>query len=142
MKPDAAVIQSPSPAPKGGFGMGGGNNPPKQGNVSFSNVNAGDVEAGFREADHILECDANTPSFAGHLPDPIGSAAMWYNDLYHGEGKSLRIEGNAWGHDQVVGMYRMPPEKVFQECMLVGGRYCDWGIRETQLITPLLSKRA
>jgi CO/xanthine dehydrogenase Mo-binding subunit len=53
----------------------------------------------------------------------------------------MRIEGNAWGHDQVVGMYRMPPEKVFQECMLVGGRYCDWGIRESQLITPLLSKR-
>jgi CO/xanthine dehydrogenase Mo-binding subunit len=144
MKPDAPVIQPPVAAPKGGFGgfgMGGGNNPPKQGNVSFSNVNAGDVEAGFREADHILECDANTPSFAGHLPDPVGSAAMWFNDLYHGEGKSLRIEGNAWGHDQVSGMYRLPPEKVFQECMLVGGRYCDWGIRESQLITPLLSKR-
>jgi CO/xanthine dehydrogenase Mo-binding subunit len=143
-KPDAPVIRPPSPQGKtglGGFGMGGGNNPPKKGNVSFSNVNAGDVEKGFREADHIIECNVNTPSFAGHLPDPIGSAALWFDNPYHGEGKNLRIEGNAWGHNQVVGMYQMPADKVFQDCMLVGGRYCDWGIRESQLITPLLAKR-
>ncbi len=49
----------------GGFGMGGGNNPPKKGNVSYSNINAGDVEAGFREADHIIEYDVNLPPFPG-----------------------------------------------------------------------------
>ncbi len=38
-------------------------------------------------------------------------------------------------------MYRLPPEKVFQECMFVGGRYCDWGMRKSQQITPLLAKR-
>ena len=143
-KPDAPVIRPPSQGPPGGgFGMGGGNNnPPKQGNVSYSNVNAGDVEAGFREADHIIEIDVNTPSFAGHIPNPIGSAAWWFDSPYYGEGKNLRIEGTPWGHDRVVGMYRMPREKVFQECMLVGGRYCDWGIRESQLITPMLAKRA
>ncbi len=141
-KPDAPVIRPPAPQTGGGgFGTGGGNNPPKKGNVSYSNISAGDIEAGFREADHIIEYDINLPAFAGHLPDPVGSVAWWFNAPYHGEGKSLRIEGNAWGHDQVVGMYKMPPEKVFQECMLVGGRYCDWGIRESQLITPLLAKR-
>jgi CO/xanthine dehydrogenase Mo-binding subunit len=41
----------------------------------------------------------------------------------------------------VGGMYRMPAEKVFQECMFVGGRYCDWGVRKSQLVTPLLAKR-
>jgi CO/xanthine dehydrogenase Mo-binding subunit len=140
-KPDAPVIRTNAPTSDGGFGMRGGNNPPKKGNVSYSNVNAGDIEAGFKEADHIIEYDINLPAFAGHLPDPVGTVAWWFNDPYHGEGKSLRIEGNAWGHGQVAGMYKMPPEKVFQECMLVGGRYCDWGTRETQLITPLLARR-
>jgi CO/xanthine dehydrogenase Mo-binding subunit len=143
-KPDAPVIRDPAPAGKGGFGgfgMGGGNNPPKKGNVSYSNVNDGDIEAGFREADHIVEFDVNTSAFCGHIPNPVGGVAYWFDDPYHGEGKSLHIEGTPWGHDQVVRMYQMPPEKVFQNCMLVGGRYCDWGIRKSQLITPLLAKR-
>ncbi len=144
-KPDAPVIREPAPAGKGGmggFGMGGGNNPPKKGNVSYSNVNDGDVEAGFREADHIIEFDVNTAAFCGHIPNPVGSAAYWFDSPYHGDGKNLRVEGVPWGHGQVVSMYRMPAEKVFQECMLVGGRYCDWGIRKQQLITPLLARRA
>jgi CO/xanthine dehydrogenase Mo-binding subunit len=142
-KPDAPVIRptTPGKAAFGGFGMGGGNNPPKKGNVSYSNVSDGDVEAGFREADQIIEFNVNTAAFCGHIPNPVGSVAWWFDDPYHGEGKSLRIEGTPWGHDQVVGMYRIPAEKVFQECMLVGGRYCDWGIRKSQLITPLLAKR-
>ena len=143
-KPDAPVIRPPAPKTQGGFGgfgMWGGNNPPKKGNVSYSNVSEGDVEAGFREADHILECDINTPSFSGHIPNPIGSVAMWFDSPYHGEGKNLRIEGAPWGHGQVVRMYRMPADKVYQECFFVGGRYCDWGTRKSQLVTPLLAKR-
>jgi CO/xanthine dehydrogenase Mo-binding subunit len=144
-KADAPVIRPTTPGKESGgeigFGMGGGKNPPKKGNVSYSNVIDGDIEAGFREADHVLECDVNTSSFCGHIPNPVGGVAYWFDDAYHGEGKNLRIEGTPWGHDQVVGMYRMPAEKVFQECMLVGGRYCDWGIRKSQLITPLLAKR-
>jgi CO/xanthine dehydrogenase Mo-binding subunit len=143
-KPDAPVIRPPAPKSGGGFGgfgTGGGNNPPKKGNVSYSNVSAGDIEEGFKEADHIIEYNLTLPAFSGHIPNPSGSVALWFHDQYHGEGKNLRIEGTPWGHDSVVGMYKMLPEKVFQECMLVGGRYCDWGIRESQLITPLLSRR-
>ncbi len=143
-KPDAPVIRASSPESKGGFGgfgMGGSDNPPKKGNVSYSNVSEGDVEAGFREADHIIEVDVNTSAFCGHIPNPVGSVAWWFDSAYHGDGKNLRIEGTPWGYDQVVRMYGMPSEKVFQECMLVGGRYCDWGIRKSQLITPLLAKR-
>jgi CO/xanthine dehydrogenase Mo-binding subunit len=99
------------------------------------------MEAGFREADHIIEYDMNISAFSGHIPNPVGSVAWWSDDAYHGEGKSLHIEGVPWGHDQVVGMYGIPPEKVFQNCMPVGGRYCNWGIRKSQLITPLLAKR-
>jgi CO/xanthine dehydrogenase Mo-binding subunit len=142
--PDAPVIRPTPPGAKGGFGgfgMGGGNNPPKKGNVSYSNVNDGDIEKGFREADHIIEYDVNTSAFSGHVPNPVGTVAWWFDDPLHGEGKSLRIEGVPWGHDQVAGMNRVPAHKVFQECMFVGGRYCDWGIRKSQLITPLLAKR-
>ena len=86
-KPDAPVIRPPAPKSKGGFGGfgggGGAKQKPKQGNVSYSTQNnAGDVEKGFKEADHILECDINTPSFAGHIPNPIGSAAYWFDSPY------------------------------------------------------------
>ena len=143
-KPDAPVIRPTAPGAKagsGGFGMGGGNNPPKKGNVSYSNVNDGDIEKGFREADHIIEYDVNTSAFSGHVPNPVGTVAWWFDDPLHGEGKSLRIEGVPWGHDQVAGMNRVSADKVFQECMFVGGRYCDWGTRKSQQITPMLAKR-
>jgi CO/xanthine dehydrogenase Mo-binding subunit len=145
-KPGSPVIRPPAPESKGGFGafgMGGGNNPPKKGNVSYSNVNAGDVEAGFREADHIFEYDVNIPSFSGHIPNPIGSVAWWFQNTYHGEGPNLQIEGVSTPNDPgtISNMYNVPPDKVFQDCMLVGGRYCDWGLRKSQLITPLLAKR-
>jgi CO/xanthine dehydrogenase Mo-binding subunit len=146
-KPDAPVVRPPTPAGKaggfGGFGGrgGGGNNPPKQGNVSYSNTNDGDVEKGFKEADHIIEYDMKTAAFAGHLPNPVGTVAWWFDEPLHGEGKNLQIEGVPWGHDQVARSAGVSADKVFQECMFVGGRYCDWGIRKTQQITPMLAKR-
>ncbi len=146
-KPEAAVIRQAAPAAKGGMGGfgggfgGGGNNPPKKGNVSFSNVNAGNIEQGFKEADHVIEYDVNTAAFAGHIPNPLGTVAWWFDDPLHGQGQSLRIEGVPWGHDQISSSNRVSAEKVFQECMFVGGRYCDWGIRKTQTITPMLAKR-
>ena len=145
-KPDAPVIRKPAPASGGGFGFGrgGGNNPPKKGNVSYSNVNAGDIEAGFKEADHIIEYDVNIPSFSGHIPNPIGSVAWWFQNTYHGEGLNLQVEGVGSPNDPgtISNMYKIPAEKVFQECLLIGGKYCDWGLRKSQLITPLLAKRA
>jgi CO/xanthine dehydrogenase Mo-binding subunit len=147
-EPDAPVIRPTPPYPKGGGGgggfrtRGGSDNPPKKGNVSYSNVSDGDVEAGFREADHIIEYDVNTAAFAGHLPNPTGSVAWWFDDPYHGEGKCLHIEGiPAWTEDAIADMYGIPSEKIFRGGMFLGGRYCDWGNRKTQLITPLLAKR-
>ena len=134
----------PAPAPKPNDGMGGvSTNPPKQGNVSYSftSNNSGDVQAGFREADQIIEYDINTAAFSGHIPSPLGTVAWWFDDAVNGEGKSLRIEGVPWGHGSVASAARVPANKVFQECMFTGGRYCDWGIRKTQQITPALARR-
>ncbi len=147
-EPDAPVIRPAPPYAKdsgggGGFKTpGGSKNPPKKGNVSYSNVSEGDIEAGFREADHIIEYDVNTAAFSGHIPNPTGSVAWWFDDAYHGEGKSLRAEGiPAWTEDSIADMYGIPPEKIFREGNFLGGRYCDWGNRKTQLVTPLLARR-
>ena len=133
-------------APKPNNGMGGvSTNPPKQGNVSYSFTtnNSGDVQAGFKEADQIIEYDINTAAFSGHIPSPLGTVAWWFDDPLNGEGKNLQIEGVPWGHGSVsvTGGTRPPANKIFQSCMFTGGRYCDWGIRKTQQITPTLARR-
>jgi CO/xanthine dehydrogenase Mo-binding subunit len=160
-KPEAPVIRSYAPAPKtsdgaaakgGGApapkpapdGMGGAAvNPPPKGNVSYSFVsnNSGDVQTGFKEADQIIEYDINTAAFSGHIPSPLGTVAWWFDDSYNGEGKNLQIEGVPRGHGAVAGLNNIPAHKVFQKCMFTGGRYCDWGIRKTQQITPTLARR-
>jgi CO/xanthine dehydrogenase Mo-binding subunit len=146
-KPDAPLIR-PNTGGGGGFGGrgGGANNPPPKGNVTFANANKGDVEAGFKEADQIIEYDFNMPAFSGHIPNPSGSVAYWFDDaIYGSEQPSLRIEGAVWtarqGKDAVGGMYGLPSEKVREEGFFQGGKYCDWGMRKTQQITPLLAKR-
>jgi CO/xanthine dehydrogenase Mo-binding subunit len=75
-KPDAPLIR-PNTGGGGGFGMmgGGAKNPPPKGNVSYFNANRGDVEAGFKEADQIVEYDFNMPAFSGHIPNPSGAGA-------------------------------------------------------------------
>jgi len=130
-KPDAPVIRE---------------NREGKGNITFADNNRGDIEAGFREADHIVEYDFNMPAFSGHIPNPYASVAYWYDDpRYNPEQQSLRIEGPVWtarqGKDAVGGMYGLPSEKVMQEGLFQGGKYCDWGFRKVQQITPLLSKR-
>jgi CO/xanthine dehydrogenase Mo-binding subunit len=145
-KPSAPVIR-PNTGGGGGFGMGGGSqNPPPKGNVSFSVATRGDIEAGFKAADQVVEYDFNMPAFCGHMPNPPASVSYWYDDpRYDSEKPSLRIEGAVWsasqGKDAVGGMYGLPPEKVMQEGLFQGGRYCDWGFRKAQEITPLLAKR-
>ena len=135
-----------APAAKPNNGMGGvSQNPPKKGNVSYSFTtnNSGDVQVGFKEADQIIEYDINTAAFSGHIPSPLGTVAWWFDDPLKGEGKNLQIEGVPWGHGSVsvASGARPPANKVFQNCMFTGGRYCDWGIRKTQQITPTLARR-
>ncbi len=126
-KPEAPVIRD---------------NPRGKGNVTIASNNRGDVEAGFKQADQVIEYDFNMPAFSGHIPNPSGSAAYWYDDpMQSSEQKSLHIEGAVQRKDAVGGMYGLPSDKVKQEGLFQGGKYCDWGTRKTQEITPLLAKR-
>ena len=142
--PKGKTAAKDAPPPKPNNGMGGvSTDPPKKGNISYSFIsnNSGDVQVGFKEADHIIEYDINTAAFSGHIPSPLGTVAWWFDDPLNGEGKSLQIEGVPWGHGSVAGSNRVAANKVFQNCMFTGGRYCDWGIRKTQQITPALARR-
>ena len=114
--------------------------PPKTGNVYFSNLASGDVEQGFKDADQVIEFDLYMPAFASHMPNPSGSVAWWTNDPYQGEGPNLHIEGAVREKNAISAMYHMPQEKTIQEGLFMGGKYCDWGLRRSQEITPLLSK--
>jgi xanthine dehydrogenase molybdenum-binding subunit len=143
-KPEAPVIR-PQVRETPTFGMPNPNapkNPPKMGNVAYSNVVMGDIEQGFKEADHIIEYDMYMPPFASHMPNPSGSVAWWFDDPYHGEtGPSLHIEGAVRERRAIGAMYGLPSEKTVQEGLFMGGKYCDWGLRKSQEITPLLAKR-
>jgi len=144
-KPDAPLIR-PNTGSQGGMMGGREQNPPPRGNVNFFNANRGDIEKGFSEADHIIEYDFNMPAFSGHVPNPFASVSYWFDDPRHNpEQKSLHIEGAVWtasqGKNAVGAMYGLPPEKVRQEGYFQGGKYCDWGFRKVQEITPMLSKR-
>jgi CO/xanthine dehydrogenase Mo-binding subunit len=126
-KPDAPIIRT---------------NAKGKGNVTIASNIRGDVEAGFKEADQIIEYDFNMPAFCGHIPNPPASIAYWYDDpMQSSEQQSLHIEGAVQRKDAVGGMYGLSSEKVKQEGLFQGGKYCDWGLRKTQEITPLLAKR-
>ena len=46
----------------------------------------GDIEAGFKQADQIIEFDFVLPPYASHIPNPSGSMAYWYDDRYERRG--------------------------------------------------------
>jgi CO/xanthine dehydrogenase Mo-binding subunit len=141
-KPDAPVIrQQKEEAPSFGMSGMGAVNPPRKGNVTYSNLVSGDLEAGFKEADDVIEYDIYLPPFASRFPNPSGSVAWWADDPYHGEGKSLHIEGAVRERQAISAMYGTPLDKTIQEGLFMGGKYCDWGLRKSQEITPLLAKR-
>lgn len=142
-KSDSFVIR-PQDRSTPTFGMPDPNappNPPKQGNVAFSNVCRGDLDAGLKKADHIIEYDLYTPAFVSHIPNPPGSVAWWSKDSYDGEADTLHIEGAVRERLPISRMYNVPLDKVVQESLFMGGKYCDWGLRRAQEITPLLAKR-
>jgi CO/xanthine dehydrogenase Mo-binding subunit len=138
IKPDA-----PKMLPRGGGGMFGGpaGPPSKNPNVTVAQKIDGDFEAALKQADQVIEFDFVLPAYASHIPNPSGGMAYWYEDQYSGEGKSIYIEGATQGAAQVAGLYKLPAEKVNQATLYQGGKYCDWGFRKSQLVTPFLSKR-
>jgi len=105
---------------------------------------AGDVEKAFKDADHIIEFDWAQALMASHIPNPNGSVSWWAQDPLGTRGDSLYIEGicPTWGSFRLRPLYNLPFDKLQRGTTFQGGKYCDWMIRRSQLITPLLAKRA
>ena len=108
-----------------------------------SDFATGDVEAGFKESDHIVEFDWAHSRMASHMPNPNGSIAWWAQDPWGVEGPTLYIEGvyPTWGAFQLRPLYNLSFDKLHRGTLFQGGKYCDWYIRRSQLITPLLARR-
>ena len=115
--------------------------PAKQnGNVNYSDVVQGDMEEGFRQADHIIEYECDLPAFSGHIPNPPASVAWWTKEPYR-DGEWLHIEGAVQRRPHIANLYGIPDNRTVQEGFFQGGKYCDWGMRKSQEITPFLAKR-
>ena len=114
--------------------------PRKAGNIGWTNKIDGDVEKGFAQADFILEYDVNLHDVVSLLPNPQASVAWWSDNMYR-PGKTLYVEGVPSRRIMIASMYRVPDGNVIQEGLFQGGKYCDWGLRMAQEITPLLSKK-
>jgi CO/xanthine dehydrogenase Mo-binding subunit len=129
LKPNAPVVRV---NPKG-----------KGNNLSIQNYVQEDVEAGFKQADQIVEFDWTLALFASHMPNPNGGVAWWYENPVGVEGPTLFIEGISptWGASQLRPMYKLTFDKLYRNTTFQGGKYCDWGIRRAALIAPLLARR-
>ena len=103
----------------------------------------GDVEAGFKEADQVVEFDWAQSLMASHVPNPNGSVAWWEQQYLGSEGPTLFIEGifPTWGSFELRPMYNVTYEKLYRGTTFQGGKYCDWMLRRASLITPLLARR-
>jgi CO/xanthine dehydrogenase Mo-binding subunit len=103
----------------------------------------GDVEAGFKAADQIVEFDWAQSLMASHMPNPNGSVAWWAQDPLGVEGPALYIEGvyPTWGSFELRPMYNVTYDKLYRGTTFQGGKYCDWMLRRASLITPLLARR-
>ena len=137
---EAFVIFPGNPTPTT-FGRQGGGPalPPKEGNVSHAGLDEGDAEKAMAGSEYTLEFDMNMPSYGSVMPNVPGSLGWWEEDPY--KGTTLHIEGAVRNRQPIAQSYAMPLENTIQEGLFMGGRYCDWGLRRSQEITPLLSKR-
>jgi CO/xanthine dehydrogenase Mo-binding subunit len=111
--------------------------------TSSKPFNAGDVEAGFKEADQIAEFDWAQSLMASHVPNPNGSVAWWEMPPLGTPEPALYIEGvyPTWGSFELRPMYNVTYDKLYRGTTFQGGKYCDWMLRRASLITPLLARR-
>lgn len=115
--------------------------PPREGNYSWNIKVDGNPDEGWKKADFVLEYDVNINSNISTIPNPPASVAYWGDSMYKGPGQKIYIEGAPHRREQIMSMYHKSSDEVVQEGLFQGGKYCDWGLRMSQEITPLLSKR-
>ncbi len=113
-------------------------NPKGTGNVQTTHISQGDVESGFKQADHIIEFGWTLSQLSSHLPNLSGGLAWWYEDPLGAEDPTLFVEGISpnWGGYLLRPMYKnihgpesqsdpgIPPS--FQMCVEQGRKAFNW----------------
>ena len=112
----------------------------RHGNVTYAEKIDGDVDKAMNEAENVLEYSLMLPSFASAMPNPAASVSWWSHEPYRNT-EILHIEGAVQRLSTFLPMYKIPIEQTVQEGLFQGGKYCDWGMRRSQEITPLLARR-
>ena len=138
-EPDSPVVRPKDklyPTP----GLRGPADDQRNGNVTYAEKIDGDVDKAMSESDNVLEFSLMLPSFASHMPNPAASVSWWTHEPYR-DVEILHIEGAVQRLANILPMYKIPIEQTIQEGLFQGGKYCDWGMRRSQEITPLLARR-
>ena len=139
-EPDYPVIR-PKDKIFPAMGMRGPVDDRRKGNVTYAEKIDGDVEKAMAESENVIEYSLMLPSFASTMPNPAGSVSWWTHEPYR-DVEILHIEGAVQRLANFLPMYKIPIEQTVQEGLFQGGKYCDWGMRRSQEITPLLARRA
>ena len=107
------------------------------------NWELGDVEAGFKGADHIIEYDRAYSFINTHKPNPYTMVAWWDQDRLGSEGESLYVYADTFlaDHRWLAIAFDLPEDKVHWLNIFMGGQYCDFIMRRLTFLTPLLAKR-
>jgi CO/xanthine dehydrogenase Mo-binding subunit len=102
----------------------------------------GNVEAGLREADHVIEYDRFFPIYNNHKPNPITMVAWWEQDPLGNEGETLFVEGDLSDHPRrgIRQAFNLPEDKLHWLTVCSGGLYCDHLPRRLGILAPLLAK--
>ncbi len=131
MKSGAAILQ-PKRDPKS--------------NTTFINWTQGDIEAGFKEADQILEFDFNESMTTAFHPNPAVGVAWIEGDEYGPGGQTMIMHGgatngaNPMASNQYTRAWGWTGDQFRYPNMWQGGRYCDFGTRRSTTIAPILAK--
>jgi len=119
---------------------GGNLSPDNQGRHEPQRERRGDVEAGFKAADHIFEARYETPHINNAQLELRASMAMW-------EGDKLIVHASTQGiancRTDIAKDLKMPPEKVEVICHYMGGGFGNKNQNhDFDLMAAELSRRA
>lgn len=139
---DAPIVFS-GPAVKGGSAGGGGGarHVPQRGNVRGPSVRArGDLEAGFREADIVLEGEFRTQVQTHSALETHGLVADWSED---GLTVYASTQGTKTVRDELAHVFGLPKSRVRVITEFMGGGFgAKFGAGNAGVLAAHLSKKA
>lgn len=107
----------------------------------------GNVDEGFKQADHIIEFDYGWPMWSQMRPMPGAYFAYWAKDPYGNPEKDTLYTINASHYPNIGALASarcglgLTEDRIRGLSPYLGGRYCDLQEKRGAQFAPLLSKR-